>query len=220
MVKTAPTAATSFFIAGPAGQLQARQSQPAPDGALARSAYVVVIGHPHPQQSGTMDNKVVTTLMRTYRDLGITAISFNFRGVGESEGRFANGEGEREDLLAVVDWVRAQYPHATLLLAGFSFGSAMVAQASHQCRPAHLLLVAPPVERYDYDREGRFDCPVCVVQGDNDEVVDVSGVYRWAEQLASPVKLIRDAEAGHFFHGRLGPLKREASRELLEQLSA
>ena len=96
-----------------------------------------------------MDNKVVTTLMRTYRDLGVHVLRFNFRGVGKSDGSFDNAVGELKDLLAVIDWVRREWLDAVLLLAGFSFGSSIAAQAVYQTKNLqHLTLVAPPVERY------------------------------------------------------------------------
>ncbi|HEY7886335.1 MAG TPA: dienelactone hydrolase family protein, partial [Cellvibrionaceae bacterium] len=115
---------------------------------------------------------------------------------------------------------RQARPEAQLLLAGFSFGSAIAAAASHQLPEArHLTLVAPPVERYAYERDGRFPCPVSVVMGDKDELVNAPGVYDWVEQLASPVKLIRYPQAGHFFHGGLSQLKSDLSQELLAQLN-
>ena len=50
---------------------------------------VAVICHPHPLQLGTMQNKVVTTLARSFANLGATAVRFNFRGVGASAGGYA-----------------------------------------------------------------------------------------------------------------------------------
>jgi alpha/beta superfamily hydrolase len=177
--------------------------------------YVVIICHPHPLHGGTMDNKVVTTLMRTYRDLRVDVVRFNFRGVGKSEGCFDQGRGELLDLLAVVDWVRQEYSAVRLLLAGFSFGSAIAAQASHLVGVVHhLLLVAPPIERYDYDCENHFSCPVCVVQGDCDERVSAQGVYDWVSHLQTPVELLRYPEASHFFHGYLAQLKTDLTRLL------
>src|SRR5690606_15453748 len=99
---------SSFEIAGPAGALEARFAAAKADGVLAPSQYLVIICHPHPLHGGTMDNKVVTTLMRTYRDLGVSVISFNFRGVGASEGEYDHAVGEVDDLLAVASWIRAR----------------------------------------------------------------------------------------------------------------
>jgi uncharacterized protein len=202
---------TTITISGPEGSLEARAHAGRQDGRLAGRGLVAIVCHPHPLHGGTMNNKVVTTLMRVYRDLGIDAVRFNFRGVGESHGEFDNARGEVGDLLAVVSWLKSRGTYKDLLLAGFSFGSSVAAQASYRSEwpVRQLTLVAPPVERYPYDEEGRFPCPVCLVQGDLDDVVEPEAVYRWHERIVSPMTLLRYPEAGHFFHGALVPLKKD-----------
>jgi alpha/beta superfamily hydrolase len=210
-----------FFISGPVGQIHAYGHAGLESGRLFDQKKVAVICHPHPQQGGTMDNKVVTSLMRTYRDLGIHVVRFNFRGVGKSEGEFAQGKGEYEDLIAVVNWVIEEFKEFDLLLAGFSFGSSIAARASYVVsRLQHLTLVAPPIERYEYDRDGIFTVPLCVIQGDQDERVDAQGVVNWVGQLKSPHHLIRYPEATHFFHGYLSHIKSDLSQHLLTQFAS
>lgn len=185
---------------------------------------VAIIAHPHPLHGGTMDNKVVTSLSRMYRLLGIDAVRFNFRGVGGSSGEYDQGRGEVDDVLAVVDYIRQQRAGAELMLAGFSFGSAMVAAASEvlaarsvPCR--HLVLVAPPVDRYSYAPEGSFTCSCCLVIGDEDEIVDSTVVRAWVETLNTPPKLINIPGAGHFFHGCLTELRERLEPEVRAFLS-
>ena len=211
-----------FVIAGPVGQLELAWNRADPVSAFSRLGVcpVVIICHPHPVHGGTMDNKVVTTLMRTYRDLGIHAVRFNFRGVGQSEGEFDHANGELDDLMCVASWVKEQLRPSALLLAGFSFGSSIAARASYLLGPiAHLTLVAPPIERYNYDRDRCFESPISVIQGDKDERVIAEGVYRWVTELTSTVELIRYPEAGHFFHGYLTALKQDLSAVLGRQLA-
>ena len=50
-----------------------------------------VVCHPHPLHGGTMQNKVAHTLARAFLGVGFAALRFNFRGVGESDGRFDDG---------------------------------------------------------------------------------------------------------------------------------
>ncbi len=210
---------TKVIISGPVGQIEAVVTNADVRGALTDKQRVAIICHPHPQQGGTMDNKVVTTLMRTYRDLGIQVVRFNFRGVGKSQGVFDNAVGELDDLLAVVHWAKNNSSQSGILLAGFSFGSSIAARASYQVDGiVHLTLVAPPIERYAYDLNGKFAVPVCIVQGDQDELVNASGVYAWAAALTGSVSLIRYAAAGHFFHGFLPTLKMDLSKKLLAQI--
>jgi len=207
-------------VPGPAGELAAIVTRASAGGVLLGKGYVAVVCHPHPQHGGTMNNKVVTTLVRSYRDLGVPVVRFNFRGVGGSEGVYDEARGEVDDALAIVEWVSSVCSGSNLLLAGFSFGSAVAAAASFRLSGvlgislAHLTLVAPPVERYSYDQDGRFPCSVCVIQGGKDELVDVPGVYRWVDGLESEVSLIRFDEASHFFHGALVDFKRSFVGEL------
>lgn len=208
-----------IFIYGPAGQIQAVVHQGDKEGFFASRNLLTIICHPHPLHGGTMDNKVVTTLMRTYRDLGIHVLRFNFRGVGKSEGSFDNAIGEVDDLLAVIAWTKQQLPQSPLLLAGFSFGSSIAAQASYRVDALqHLTLVAPPVERYPYDQDGHFVSPLAVIQGDKDERVIADGVYQWVGKLKSPAELLRYPDAGHFFHGYLAQMKTDLTQVLLRQI--
>ncbi len=210
---------TEIILAGPVGALEAVLTHGDFAGVLANKQLLAIICHPHPQHGGTMDNKVITTLMRTYRDLGVHALRFNFRGVGKSEGVFDNAAGELDDLLAFIAWAKNNLPNHKILLAGFSFGSSIAARASYQVENlVHLTLVAPPVERYAYDLHGEFSAPVCVIQGDRDELVNADGVYAWVAGLKGPIALIRYAEAGHFFHGCLSTLKKDLTEKLLTQI--
>lgn len=209
----------AFFIDGPSGALEAVMQEANPSGALFTKNLIAVICHPHPLHGGTMENKVVTTLARTYRDLGIKSIRFNFRGVGRSEGLFDHGVGELNDLMAVINWCQHQYREIALMLAGFSFGSSMAAQASYKvARIHHLTMIAPPVERYPYELNGQFPCAVCIAQGDKDERVSADNVYQWAASLNGPVELLRYPDASHFFHGALTQLKNDLTLTLKHQL--
>ncbi len=114
-----------IHIDGPAGRLELLIADPGD----ARSGYAIV-AHPHPLHGGTLDNKVVQTLARSFHRLGYAAVRFNFRGVGESEGVFDDGPGEIEDLLAVDHYAQQRFGHVTRLLGGFSFGSFVAAAAA------------------------------------------------------------------------------------------
>jgi alpha/beta superfamily hydrolase len=191
-------------IEGPAGLLEARVEDPA--GAVTPLA-VGVVCHPHPLHGGTMQNKVVHTLARAMQEFGVPTVRFNFRGVGRSEGSYADGVGEAQDALAAVDFARRRWRCETLWLAGFSFGAAVAFEVSAAARPAKLVTVAPPVSRMELAARERPDCPWLIVQGDADELVEVAVVRRWAEHFEPPPRLEVFAGAEHFFHGRLAELR-------------
>lgn len=192
-----------FYIQGPAGQLEAICHCPSDK----PSDTIAVICHPHPLHGGAMQNKVVTTLARTFHDLDIPTVRFNFRGVGESDGSFADAIGETEDLIAVLNWVRANTDAQKIWLAGFSFGSYVAYSASHEDHVVGLICVAPPVHHYDFSSKPEPTVPWIVIQGDQDEVVPPEQVYRWLGAVNSPYELIQMPEATHFFHGQLIELK-------------
>ncbi len=204
------------FIEGPCGELEAYYHTAKID--TGRQA-TVIICHPHPQFGGTMDNKVVTTLARLYREIGVNAIRFNFRGVGASAGSYGGTEGEHGDLLSVIGRLKNDRPEDELLLAGFSFGSFIAFRgAAGLPRVGHLLLIAPPVDRYSFDNYDPPPCPVCVVQGGEDDVVEASGVWDWVAAQPFDIQLIKIDDAGHFFHGKLVELKQLLIPKLSKQL--
>ena len=205
-------------IAGPEGNIEVG-FYPSGEGALAGQGYCAVVCHPHPLHGGTMDNKVVTTLVRAYRELGVPVARFNFRGVGASEGVHDNGVGEVGDLRAVADWFRDKTGASRLLVAGFSFGTGVAGNfALAESAVAQVVFVAPPVGRYNFAPALAYPMPVCVVMGDQDELVDAAEVYQWADTLEPRPALIRIPEATHFFHGQLVTMRQRLVTVIKSQL--
>ena len=198
--------AESHFINGPSGKIEAVAELPDD-----RSKNIVaVICHPHPLFEGNMNNKVVTTLVRTFQKLSAVAIRFNFRGIGNSEGEYGSVTGELEDLRVVIAWAQQQYPNADLWLAGFSFGSYIAAKVATEIpNVKQLISIAPPVENMDFANLPKISCPWVIVQGDTDEVVSAEQVYAWLETRTEPYQLIRMPDVGHFFHGKLIELRKD-----------
>ena len=192
-----------FFIAGPAGRLEALLEQPA-DGQPRGAA---VICHPHPQHGGTMHNKVTHTLVRSFVRLGFAALRFNFRGTEQSEGHFDEGIGELDDALAAIAWMRTRYVGLPFWLAGFSFGAAIAVRASVIGDVSGLVSVAPAVSRFASGLDGQPDCRWLIVQGDEDELVTIEETIDWLNTLRPGPELQVFAGAEHFFHGRLGELR-------------
>ncbi|MFZ5698184.1 MAG: alpha/beta hydrolase [Pseudomonadota bacterium] len=204
---------------GPAGPLEVRIDVP-------RGLDLgidLVICHPHPLHGGTFDNKVVHTLARAARDIGLRAVRFNFRGVGGSAGTHDGGRGEVDDLLAIVEGCAHTAPGRALVLAGFSFGAWVAAAGAVRLQaagraPRALLLVAPPVQYPGFASLPPFALPLLVIQGDDDEVVDPRAVADWCGAGQPRAQLLR-LPAGHFFHGSLPALKDETARWLRDILS-
>ena len=196
-------------IAGPAGALEIALDAPPGD-----SRGVAVIAHPHPQFGGTLDNKVVQTLARAFTQAGWTAVRFNFRGVGGSEGVYDEGRGEVEDMLAVM---KHAAPAGELALAGFSFGAFVTSQVFARVYPARpvakLVLVGTAASRFAVApiAESAHE-QTLVVHGELDDTVPLQAVLDWARPQLLPVTVVPGG--GHFFHGQLPLLKSLVARHL------
>ena len=204
-------------LQGPAGVIEAAVDEPQD---TARFRGVAVIAHPHPLFGGTLDNKVVQTLARAFVQCGWRAIRFNFRGVGGSAGMHDNGQGELQDLLAVV---RDQAPEGALALAGFSFGAFVTSHAIEQLRQLRqlekLVLVGTAASRFSVaPLDPQLHERALVVHGEADDTVPLADVMEWARPQKLPVTVIPGVE--HFFHGQLPLLRSLVVRHLMSDLSS
>ncbi|MGI4982857.1 MAG: alpha/beta hydrolase [Janthinobacterium lividum] len=216
---SAPT--ERYLIDGPAGKLEVAIDRPdgagpaaAGDGDPSPPRYAFV-AHPHPLFGGTMDNKVAQTLARAFVQLGYVTARLNFRGVGQSEGAHDKGDGEQDDLLALIEHVRGRVDPATpvaarplFVLGGFSFGAFVTGRVAATLRErgdaaVRLALVGTPA--------GRWEIPVVpedtlVIHGEQDETIPLADVFTWARPQELPVNVLPGAD--HFFHRKLHVLKR------------
>ena len=194
----------ALFIDGPVGQLEATldyQVEEIPIGSA-------IICHPHPLHGGTMDNKVAHTLSRAFLKSGYNSLRFNFRGTKNSEGKFGSGIGELDDLLAVIKWMKTREHSEILWLAGFSFGAAIAINASSIIEVNGLVSVAPAIEKFT-NFTNQPQCPWLILQGDEDELVDIKTTINWLNTLNPGPELLILPQAEHFFHGRLVELREE-----------
>jgi len=173
---------------------------------------IALIAHPHPLFGGTADNKVVTTLAKTFRSLGYVTLRPNFRGVGASEGDHDHGISETADLLAVHAYARRRFgalPALPVALAGFSFGAYVVTRLARVLTaagdPAERLVLVGTAAGYvegarDYVTEAVAPDTI-VIHGSADETVPLANVVAWATPLELPIVVVPGAD--HFFHRKL-----------------
>ena len=185
------------FVAGGAGGIETVVDLP-----HERPRGVALVAHPHPLYGGTLDNKVVQTLAKTFVELGYVALRPNFRGVGASEGVHDEGRGETEDLLRVVAHAKSDFGDLPLVLAGFSFGAAVQTQVAGREKPQRVVLVAPAVGRFASES---VPSDTIVIHGERDDTVPLSKVLDWARPQELPVVVVPGAD--HFFHLRLNLIK-------------
>ncbi len=198
-----------ILVSGEIGKIELIVDMP-----RAAAGGIAVIAHPHPVQGGTATHKVPHVLAKTLAARGYVAVRPNFRGVGETEGEHDAGDGETADTVAVIHYLRQEYPGLPLVLAGFSFGAYVMARAVELLRSQglpcpHLILAGMPWGTIPGHRS--YETPTVpsttlVVHGEKDDGVTLGAVLEWARPQELPVVVVPGAN--HFFTGKLAALER------------
>ena len=176
------------------------------------NAPIALVMHPHPQHGGTMNNKVVYGLYHIFVRQGFSVLRFNFRGVGRSQGKFDDGQGELFDAASALDWLQSINPNgAQCWVAGFSFG-AWIGMQLLMRRPevSAFVSISPPASHYDFSFLAPCPSSGLIVHGSTDEVVPIASVQKLANKLQAQKNITIDyvpvTGANHFFSGRLDPM--------------
>ncbi|HYQ55170.1 MAG TPA: alpha/beta fold hydrolase [Pseudomonas sp.] len=200
------------MIDGPVGQIQLIVDEPS---APARG--VVVISHPQPLLGGSPQHIVPVTLARKLVAESWITVRPCFRGVGKTTGPHDEGVGEYADSLAVVEYIKREYPGVPVALVGFSFGAHVFARAAIALQGSlrAVVLLGLPVGHVP---GGRYYAPVAIPQdclllhGEQDEMAPLDNLLEWARPDRRPVVLYPGAN--HFFKGCLAEVAEQVSRHL------
>lgn len=193
-----PKNARQIMINGPEGLLDTLELTP--KGAIKG---VAIVFHPDPKGGGTYTNKIVQTIAKVLNQKDYVCFCPNLRGVGQSDGVHDMGNGEVADGIAVYNYIRSQYPDLPLVLAGFSFGTAIASNVAAQVEHKKLVLVGPAVTRYNVVVPDKNK--TLVLHGEEDEVISLLDASNWAETNDVPIAVFM--KTGHFFHGKLVQLQ-------------
>ena len=150
-----------------------------------------------------MDNNVVLALRDAFVEAGYSSIRFNFRGVGKSDGVYDDGNGEIEDLMAIVEFCRKE-KYSRVVVSGYSFGAWIVVKASPRLSsiPA-IVLVSPPVAMYDFEKLTMPPDSRClIISGTDDHICPVDDLKKWCGDLPCRVTLVEVHGSDHFYMGK------------------
>lgn len=189
---------------GPDGRLEGRYHHgPEPN------APIAILLHPHPLQGGNMNSRVVFETFQVFTRRGFSALRFNFRGVGRSQGSYDEGQGELSDAAAALDWLQIANPDAAQCwIGGFSFGAWICMQLLMR-RPEinSFIAIAPPANRYDFAFLAPCPASGMIIHGGADTVVPAESVIALSERLASQKRITINRhvipDANHFFHEKI-----------------
>jgi alpha/beta superfamily hydrolase len=167
----------------------------------------IVCLHPLPTHGGSMDSHLFRkAAWRLPALAGVAVLRFNTRGtrseLGRSDGAFGDGDAERLDLLAALEYVDT-HDLPVPWLVGWSFGADVALK--HGCLPSAVgaILLSPPLTRVtDADlrpwaRSGR---PVIALIPERDDHLAPDAAR--ARFAAVPhAKVVEVAKAGHLWVG-------------------
>ncbi len=209
----------SFFLAGPAGRLEAVLNTGAPD-----ARHCALVCHPHPLYGGTLHNKVVYHAMKALNGLGLPVLRFNFRAAGLSEGAHDQGRGEVDDVRVALDWLNREF-RLPIIFAGFSFGAVVGVKAA--CPDPRVTAVISlgtpmrvsaeeaaraggPAQERRYEHRVLRECakPKLLLSGAGDPFAPRQQLEELAAELPDPKKLVLIEGAGHYFEGHLDGMRR------------
>jgi alpha/beta superfamily hydrolase len=168
----------------------------------------VIITHPHSLYGGNMYNNVVESMQRVYQNQGYTTLRFNFRGVGNSEGSYENGQGEQNDVLAAIAYL-LNTGLKKVDLAGYSFGAWVNALTTCQDIPVEqMVMVSPPVGFIDFEPITSLPCLRLVITGSRDEIAPLDIIKKMLPTWNPQARLEVINGADHFYSGHTRDLER------------
>ena len=198
-----------YIIPGPAGNLEAMVNDS--DGGS-----WVILCHPHPLYGGSMFDAVLDTVEQALTPMNLRTLRFNFRGVGSSEGEHDHGEGEVNDLLAVVEWLCEAKNPSIVSVAGYSFGSVVASRGvANNDSVSRVVLVAPPTSSMALATDLKL--PVRIIVGDADPFVDLPQLQQWQHDQ-NDAEIVTISGADHFFGGQHQALQSATSAIFSEAL--
>jgi alpha/beta superfamily hydrolase len=178
---------------------------------------VAVLAGPHPLLGGNLHNNVVRGLGDGLAQRGLASLRFNYRGVGRSEGQIHDvarhlrqfwetshvpEEADYwQDVQGAVAFARrAVGPELPLLLAGYSFGCALLPRVGAG-EEAALVLIAPTLGKHDYEAYLSLRRPVLVIASEDDFAAGAERLQDWFGRLPGPKQLVLQRRDNHFFRG-------------------
>ncbi len=168
-----------------------------------------VVAPPHPLIGGSMDSPVTTEVALAASDAGYAALRFNYRGVAGSAGT-PSGEAEDADVdyRAALDFMDESVDGA-ILACGYSWGAlaaSRIGVASPRVRK--LVLIAPPPGMLDAVALAKWNRPILVIVGDQDNFVPIDELKEKLEPIKG-VELVVLKGVDHFFMAGLGDVGRQ-----------
>ena len=166
----------------------------------------IIIMHPHSLMGGDMNNPVVQQVQQVFAEKQLTTLRFNFRGVGKSSGRFDEGIGEQDDIIAVMDYLKS-HGRDQIDMAGYSFGSWVMAHLVRKVSYNQGIMIAPPLAFMDFSGIQSIPGLKTVITGTHDEFAPPNLIQSRLPEWQADAQLHIIDGADHFFSGHMADLE-------------
>jgi len=164
----------------------------------------VIVCHPHPLYGGSMDNNVVSGVCEALTQVGLISLTFNFRGVGGSQGEFGHGIGEQEDVEAAISFISTvkEVDSERMGLAGYSAGAGFALPVGYKdVRIKALAAISPPLSMFDFDFLKSCPRPKLLILGSKDDLILTEQFLEFCNSLPEPREYEIVEGADHFWWG-------------------
>lgn len=155
----------------------------------------VVVCHPHPAFGGTRESHVVRALVRAIAERGMAALSFDFRGAGQSGGESTADHREWDDATRALDALEDALPPATpLAIAGYSFGAWVAVHVAARDPRVRAVAVVAPGSTLPKHMGAR---PIAVAHPEHDHLTPPGTVADWLDTVGGGDLMVMNG-ADHF----------------------
>ena len=142
-----PAIRTPFTVTTADGQTLVGEVAAPIDG---RRSPALLMLHPNPTGGGMMDSHIYKKAANRLPAMtGITIVRFNTRGTsseaGTSTGVYDNGDSEKFDVEAIINYCFDQLKVKELYVIGWSFGTELALKYAQDKRIKELILLSPPM---------------------------------------------------------------------------
>ena len=164
----------------------------------------VIVCHPHPLYGGSMDNNVVSGICEALTQAELISFTFNFRGVGGSQGEFGQGIGEQGDVEAAISFISTvkKVDSDRIGLAGYSAGAGFALPVGYKdVRIKALAAISPPLSMFDFDLLKGCPKPKLLISGSKDDLIPIENLLQFCNGLPEPKQCESIEGADHFWWG-------------------
>ena len=168
-----------------------------------------LLNSPHPHFGGNMDSSLLNELAYALSKENISSLRYNYRGVGGSQGESQGGEAEVQDMVSAMDFLLDSThgdKNGAMVSAGFSFGSWIAYKVAQQDqRIRRTLLVAPPIQSFDFSDLPKIKTSLALLVGERDQYCPVNELQKLLAHLKTKNSFWKEPllfvvpEASHYF---------------------